>query len=163
MPTKKKPVAKLNDHALADAIKYGVDKIANTIEMALRENRYYVQQSIRETNEATNRLLSATVSDIYSALQSIRREINQQRAVEIAVANGEPLCDVVLVNSGTNRIQAIKTVRELTSLGLMEAKDLCDGAPYTWRLSQAQADMYAARLREVGCIVDVRPFGKVDA
>lgn len=66
--------------------------------------------------------------------------------------------DVVLVSAGEKKIQVIKVVRELTSLGLKEAKDLVDGAPKAVleKANKADADKAKAALEESGATVEVK-------
>ena len=66
--------------------------------------------------------------------------------------------DVVLESAGDKKIQVIKVVRELTSLGLKEAKDLVDGAPKALleKVNKEAADKAAAALKEVGAGVTVK-------
>ena len=66
--------------------------------------------------------------------------------------------DVVLNASGDKKIQVIKVVREITGLGLKEAKDLVDGAPKTVKdkLSKAEAEELKKRLEEVGGAVEIK-------
>lgn len=66
--------------------------------------------------------------------------------------------DVILVNPGAGKINVIKVVRELTGLGLKEAKDLVDGAPkpVKEKVSKADADAIAAKLKEAGAEVEVK-------
>jgi large subunit ribosomal protein L7/L12 len=66
--------------------------------------------------------------------------------------------DVILVNAGTNKIQVIKIVRELTSLGLKEAKDLVDGAPKPIKtgVSKEESDKMKVKLEEVGAKVEIK-------
>jgi large subunit ribosomal protein L7/L12 len=66
--------------------------------------------------------------------------------------------DVVLVGAGDKKIQVIKVVREATSLGLKEAKDLVDGAPKAVKekLSKQEAQELKARLEEVGATVEIK-------
>lgn len=66
--------------------------------------------------------------------------------------------DVILEGAGSKKIQVIKVVRELTSLGLKEAKDLVDGVPKPVKegLSKEDADAAKARLEEVGASVIVK-------
>jgi len=66
--------------------------------------------------------------------------------------------DVVLQSAGEKKIQVIKVVRELTSLGLKEAKDLVDGAPKTLKegVSKEEADQIKAKLEEQGATVEVK-------
>lgn len=66
--------------------------------------------------------------------------------------------DVMLTEIGANKIQVIKAVRELTSLGLKEAKDLVDSAPKAVRqgVSREEADAAKAKLEEAGATVQVQ-------
>jgi large subunit ribosomal protein L7/L12 len=66
--------------------------------------------------------------------------------------------DVVLDGAGEKKIQVIKVVRELTSLGLKEAKDLVDGAPKTVleKVTKEAADKAKASLEEAGASVSVK-------
>ncbi len=66
--------------------------------------------------------------------------------------------DVVLTDVGANKIQVIKAVRELTSLGLKEAKDLVDGAPKPVRegISKEEAQAAKAKLEEAGAKAEVK-------
>jgi large subunit ribosomal protein L7/L12 len=66
--------------------------------------------------------------------------------------------DVILEGAGSKKIQVIKVVRELTSLGLKEAKDLVDGVPKPVKegLSKEDAEAAKAKLQEVGASVVVK-------
>jgi large subunit ribosomal protein L7/L12 len=66
--------------------------------------------------------------------------------------------DVVLKDVGAERIKVIKVVRELTALGLKEAKDLVDGAPSTVKegVSKEEAANMQAKLKEVGATVEIK-------
>jgi len=88
-------------------------------------------------------------------------------AVAAAPAGGGPAApaaeektefDVVLVGAGEKKIQVIKVVRELTGLGLKEAKDLVDGAPKTVKegASKDEAESMKAKLEEQGASVELK-------
>ena len=66
--------------------------------------------------------------------------------------------DVILTAAGEKKIQVIKVVRELTSLGLKEAKELVDGAPKPVKtdVSKEEADAIKAKLEEQGATVEVK-------
>jgi large subunit ribosomal protein L7/L12 len=66
--------------------------------------------------------------------------------------------DVILAGVGEKKIQVIKVVRELTSLGLKEAKDLVDGAPNPVKegVTKEEADKIKAKLEEVGATVELK-------
>ena len=66
--------------------------------------------------------------------------------------------DVVLISSGDKKIQVIKVVRAITSLGLKEAKDLVDSAPKAIKegVSKAEAEDIKKQIEEAGGIVDLK-------
>jgi large subunit ribosomal protein L7/L12 len=66
--------------------------------------------------------------------------------------------DVMLTEIGANKIQVIKAVRELTSLGLKEAKDLVDSAPKAVKqgVARDEADAARAKLVEAGATVEIK-------
>jgi large subunit ribosomal protein L7/L12 len=66
--------------------------------------------------------------------------------------------DVILQSVGEKKIQVIKVVRELTGLGLKEAKDLVDGAPKTVKegVSKDEAEKVKAKLEEQGATIQVK-------
>lgn len=66
--------------------------------------------------------------------------------------------DVVLASAGSQKIKVIKVVRELTGLGLKEAKEIVDGAPKTIKeaVTKEMAEEMKAKLAEVGAEVEVK-------
>jgi len=66
--------------------------------------------------------------------------------------------DVVLTEVGGKKIQVIKVIREITSLGLKEAKDLVDGAPNTVKeaVTKEEAEQVKAKLEEQGATVELK-------
>ena len=75
-----------------------------------------------------------------------------------AVAEEKTSFDVILTGAGDKKIQVIKVVRELTNLGLKEAKDLVDGAPKTVKegVSNEDAEAMKAKLVEQGAQVEIK-------
>ena len=75
-----------------------------------------------------------------------------------AVAEEKTEFDVELAAAGDKKIQVIKVVRELTGLGLKEAKDLVDGAPklVKEKVSKADAEKCKASLEEQGAVVNIK-------
>jgi large subunit ribosomal protein L7/L12 len=65
---------------------------------------------------------------------------------------------VILKEGGAKKIQVIKVIREITSLGLKEAKDLVDGAPKTVKegVSKAEAEELKKRLEDQGAVVELK-------
>ena len=66
--------------------------------------------------------------------------------------------DVILADAGAEKIKVIKVVREITGLGLKEAKDLVDGAPKPVKegVGKEDAESYKAKLEEVGAKVELK-------
>lgn len=75
-----------------------------------------------------------------------------------AAAEEKTEFDVVLASAGDNKIKVIKVVRELTGLGLKEAKEIVDGAPKTLKegVAKEEAEDIKAKLAEVGATVEVK-------
>ncbi len=65
---------------------------------------------------------------------------------------------VILKEAGAKKIQVIKVIREITSLGLKEAKDLVDGAPKTVKdgVTKAEAEELKKRLEDQGAVVELK-------
>ena len=76
----------------------------------------------------------------------------------VAAVEEQTEFDVVLTAAGEKKIQVIKVVRELTGLGLKEAKDLVDGAPKTVKekVAKAEAQEVKAKLEEQGATVEIK-------
>ena len=98
-----------------------------------------------------------------------RYGISAAAAVPVAVAAAAPAGQaaaaeektefaIVLKSAGTNKIQVIKVVREVTNLGLKEAKDLVDGAPKTVKenVPKAEAEAIKAKFGEVGAVIELQ-------
>jgi large subunit ribosomal protein L7/L12 len=112
-----------------------------------------------------------SVLDVVEAVKAIEDEFGIKAAAAVAAApaagpapaEAEPVEEqteftVVLSGVGESKINVIKAVREITQLGLKEAKDLVDAAPRNVleNVSKEDADKAAARLREAGATVDVK-------
>lgn len=79
-------------------------------------------------------------------------------AAPAAVEEEKTAFDVILTAAGDKKIQVIKVVRELTGLGLKEAKDLVDGAPKELKggVSKDEAESIKAKLVEQGASVEIK-------
>jgi large subunit ribosomal protein L7/L12 len=79
-------------------------------------------------------------------------------AAGAAAAEEKTEFTVVLMAAGDNKVNVIKAVREVTSLGLKEAKDLVDGAPKPVKegISKADADAIAKKLSDAGAKVEIK-------
>ena len=113
-----------------------------------------------------------TVLELNEFLKAFEEEFGVTAAAPVAVAaaggapagGGETAAeeqdefDVVLEAAGDKKIQVIKVVRELTSLGLKEAKDLVDGAPkpVIEKASKEDAEKAKAQLEEAGATVELK-------
>ena len=112
-----------------------------------------------------------TVIDLADLVKSLEQEFGVSAAASVAVAAGpvagapaeaeeeeQTEFDVVLQDFGANKIKVIKGVRELTTLGLKEAKELVESAPTNVKegISQADADEAKAKLEEAGATVTVK-------
>jgi len=75
-----------------------------------------------------------------------------------AVVEEKTAFDVILVSGGPSKLTVVKIVKELTGLGLKEAKDLVDSAPKAIKegISKAEADELVAKLKEAGAEVEVK-------
>ena len=109
---------------------------------------------------------SMTVLELSEFVGAFKDKFNVTAAAPVAVAGGAAAAgaevaeeqnefDVVLEGIGDKKIQVIKVVREVTSLGLKEAKDLVDSAPSTVReaISKDEAEQVKAKLEEQGATV----------
>jgi large subunit ribosomal protein L7/L12 len=123
------------------------------------------------TAELLDVFKNMTVLELNEFLKAFEEEFGVTAAAPVAVAAaGAPAAgvpeaveekdefDVVLNAAGDKKIQVIKVVRELTSLGLKEAKDLVDGAPKAVleRASKDDAEKARAKLEEAGAQVEVK-------
>jgi large subunit ribosomal protein L7/L12 len=122
--------------------------------------------------EILDAISSMTVIELKELLDAFEEKFGVTAAAPVAVAaaGGAPAAgaeapaeeqdefDVVLTGAGAQKIQVIKAVRELTSLGLKEAKDLVDGAPQAVleKATKEQADEARAKLEDAGASVEVK-------
>ena len=111
---------------------------------------------------------SMTVLELSEFVDAFKDKFNVTAAAPVAVAGAAAAgaevaeekdeFDVVLEGIGDKKIQVIKVVREVTSLGLKEAKDLVDSAPSTVReaISKDEAEQVKAKLEEQGATVALK-------
>ncbi len=109
-----------------------------------------------------------TVLELSELVKAVEEEFGVSAAAAVAVAApvaGGPAAaeektefDVVLASAGAEKIKVIKAVREITGLGLAEAKALVDGAPKTLKeaVSKDEAEAIKAKLEEVGAGVELK-------
>ena len=116
-------------------------------------------------------LVSLSVKDVNELAKILKEEYGiEPAAAAVAVAAGpaagagapaaeeKTSFNVILKSSGANKLNVVKIVKDLTGLGLKEAKDLVDGAPKPVKegVSKADADALVAKLKEAGAEVEIQ-------
>ena len=124
-----------------------------------------------DTAKILDTLGKMTVLELVELKKAIEEEWGVTAAAPVAVAmpgaaapaageaaEEKSTFDVVLTGAGDKKIQEIKVVRAITSLGLKEAKDLVDGAPQAVKegVAQDEADSIKAQLEEAGAGVEIK-------
>ena len=110
-----------------------------------------------------------TVLELSELVKALEEEFGVSAAAPAAVAVASPAAgeaaaaektefDVVLKSAGANKVAVIKAVKEITGLGLKEAKEIVDGAPKTLKeaVSKDDAEAMKAKLTEAGAEVEVK-------
>jgi large subunit ribosomal protein L7/L12 len=119
--------------------------------------------------EFVDALQNWTVLDVVSAVKLMEEKLGVKAAAPVAAAPAASAAaeapaeeqtefTVILTGPGDAKINVIKAVREITGLGLKEAKDLVDAAPKAVRenVPKAEADTVKAKLEEAGASVEVK-------
>ncbi len=122
-------------------------------------------------DEFVDALQQWTVLDVVNAVKLMEEKLGIKAAAPVAVAAApgaggaaeaqveeQTEFSVILTGAGDSKINVIKAVREITSLGLKEAKDLVDAAPKPVRegVPRAEADTVKAKLEEAGASVEIK-------
>ena len=129
----------------------------------------------RDKNRASEKITNfveeiktLSVLELNELVKAIEEEFGVSAAAPVVVAGGaaggaaaaeeKTEFDVVLADVGASKMQVIKTVKEITGLGLKEAKDLVDNAPKTLKeaASKADAEEIKKKLEEVGAKVELK-------
>ena len=110
-----------------------------------------------------------SVLELSELVKALEEKFGVSAAAPVAAAAAAPAAagaaaeektefDVILANAGASKINVIKVVREITGLGLKEAKELVDGAPKAVKekIAKADADAIKAKLEEAGATVEVK-------
>ena len=112
-----------------------------------------------------------TVLELSELVKALEEEFSVSAAAPVAVAAAAPAggaaapaaeekssFDVVITEAGQEKVKVIKVVKDITGLGLKEAKALVDGAPKAVKegVSSDEADQIKAKLEEVGATVEVK-------
>lgn len=116
-----------------------------------------------------DQLVSLTVKEVSELAQYLKEEYSiEPAAAAVAVAAGPAASadaaeaktsfDVILLSGGQSKLAVVKLVKELTGLGLKEAKDLVDGAPKAVKegVSKEDAESLKQQLTEAGAEVEVK-------
>ena len=112
-------------------------------------------------------LVGLTVKEVQELADFLKAEYGiEPAAAAVVVASGDGVAavaeektafNVVLKNGGASKLNVVKIVKDLTGLGLKEAKDLVDGAPKNIKegISKAEAEEIVAKLKEAGADVEI--------
>jgi large subunit ribosomal protein L7/L12 len=122
-----------------------------------------------DVKSLAEQLVGLTVKEVQELADVLKADYGiEPAAAAVVVAAGEgggaaaaeekTAFDVILKNGGANKLAVVKIVKDLTGLGLKEAKDLVDGAPKAIKegVSKAEAEDLAAKLKEAGAEVEVK-------
>ncbi len=110
-----------------------------------------------------------SVMDVVDLISAMEEKFGVSAAAPVAVAAGpaagaeaveeeQTEFDLILASFGSSKVPVIKAVREITGLGLKEAKDLVESAPATVKegIEQSEADELKKKLEEVGATVEIK-------
>jgi len=124
-----------------------------------------------DLKEFANQLVNLTVKEVNELAEILKEEHGiEPAAAAVAVAAGggaadggdagaeQTEFDVILVSPSAGKLQVVKAVKDLTGLGLKEAKEVVDGAPKAVKekISKAEAEEIAAKLKEAGAEVEIK-------
>ena len=122
-----------------------------------------------KVNEIIELVKGLSVLELSELVKAFEEEFGVSAAAPVAVAAAAPAAvaeaaeeqtefDVILAAAGDKKINVIKVVRELTGLGLKEAKDLVDGAPkpVKEKVEKAEAEEVKKKLEEAGATVEIK-------
>ena len=111
---------------------------------------------------------SMTILELSELVKALEEKFGVSAAAPVAVAAAAPAeaaaaaeqteFDVILANAGASKINVIKVVREVTGLGLKEAKELVDGAPKALKekVSKADAESLKEKLEAAGATIEIK-------
>ena len=125
----------------------------------------YTGQQIEDLLDTVKELSVIELSELVKAFEE-EFGVSAAAPVAVAVAGGaaapaeeeQTEFDVILTAAGSNKIAVIKVVREITGLGLKEAKEVVDGAPkpVKEKVEKAEADEIKKKLEDAGASVEVK-------
>ena len=120
-----------------------------------------------KTTQILEEIKALTILELADLVKALEEEFGVSAAPVAVAAGAAPAAaaveektefDVILKSAGAGKLNVIKVVREVTGLGLKDAKDLVEGAPKTIKegIAKADADALAAKLTEAGAEVEVK-------
>jgi large subunit ribosomal protein L7/L12 len=120
-----------------------------------------------DVKKIAEQLVGLTVKEVQELADVLKADYGiEPAAAAVVVAAGggaeaaaeKTAFDVILTSAGASKLNVVKIVKDLTGLGLKEAKDLVDGAPKAIKegVSRAEADEVAGKLKEAGAEVEVK-------
>ena len=124
---------------------------------------------MEKINNILEEIKSLTILELNELVKAVEEEFGVSAAAPVGVAVAAPGAaaaaaeektefDVVLASFGGNKLGVIKAVREITGLGLKEAKEMVEGAPKTVKegVSTDEAEKVKAALTEAGATVEIK-------
>jgi len=121
-----------------------------------------------DVKQLAEQLVGLTVKEVQELADFLKSEYGIEPAAAAVVVSGDAgggaaaaeektSFDVILKNGGASKLNVVKIVKDLTGLGLKEAKDLVDGAPKPIKegIDKATAEEIAAKLKEAGADVEI--------
>ncbi len=122
-----------------------------------------------DVKQLAESLVSLTVKDVQELADFLKSEYGIEPAAAAVVMSNDggggaaaveekTAFDVILVSAGASKLNVVKIVKDLTGLGLKEAKDLVDGAPKAIKegIAKGEAEEIATKLKDAGAEVEVK-------
>jgi large subunit ribosomal protein L7/L12 len=122
-----------------------------------------------DVKQLAEQLVGLTVKEVQELADFLKAEYGIEPAAAAVVVSGgdgggaaaveeKTAFNVILKNGGASKLNVVKIVKDLTGLGLKEAKDLVDGAPKPIKegISKADAEAIVAKLKEAGADVEIQ-------
>jgi large subunit ribosomal protein L7/L12 len=120
-----------------------------------------------KTTKILDEIKTLTILELADLVKALEEEFGVSAAPVAVAGAAAPAAaaeeektefDVILAGAGANKLNVIKVVREITGLGLKDAKDLVEGAPKTLKegVSKEEAESLKAKLTEAGATVEIK-------
>lgn len=129
-----------------------------------------IKNKMADIKALAEQLVSLTVKEVQELADVLKTEYGIEPAAAAVVVSGggaeggaaaveeKTAFDVILVSGGASKLGVVKIVKDITGLGLKDAKDLVDGAPKPIKegVTKAEAEEIAAKLKDAGAEVEVK-------